>query len=85
MVSVHLTSLVETHQVFDRVGEIYIKMCAAIKLSIVVLVTIVAISNASPSPLRLRRGTPRHLNKLLYSYQLIFSSPRNKQPILHWK
>eukprot|EP00091_Calanus_sinicus_P018519 TRINITY_DN425_c0_g1_i10.p1 TRINITY_DN425_c0_g1~~TRINITY_DN425_c0_g1_i10.p1 ORF type:complete len:144 (-),score=42.73 TRINITY_DN425_c0_g1_i10:56-487(-) len=63
MGSVLLTSLVETHQVFDRVVERNIEMSAAIRISVGVLVTIVAISTASPSPLRLRRAPQETSNR----------------------
>ena len=55
MVSVLLTSLVETLALSDRVVETDI-MSANMKFSLIFLVSAVVISSASPSPLRFRRG-----------------------------
>merc|ERR1711892_652769 len=55
MGSVLLTSLVETLALSDRVVETDM-MFANMKFSIVFLVSVVVMSSASPSPLRLRRA-----------------------------
>merc|ERR1712236_114712 len=68
MGSVHLTSPVETSTVYcvlsDRGVKICITMAASTNLKLFLLISVVAASSSSPSPLRLKRAPQREGTRL---------------------